>query len=385
SARTVLPGLWDTHTHPWPSSYGGRQTTGALTYGVTTTVSFGGFAHEQVRIREAVHSGQLAGPRLLTCGEPLDGSRAAYSMCRVHRTRAGLRRTLERGVALDWDTVKTYVRAPAWVMEEAARFAHERLGVRSGSHFLTPGILLGQDLTTHLQATQRAEAGHATTASGRAHQDVMAVYSARGADFSLVATPFTAAPLIGSAPELADDPRVTVVMAPWDAALVRLAAAQPPTADQLATLDTEIDVYRRVLAAGGAVALGTDAPLGPAGLSLHLGLRALRRSGLSAARALSTATVIPARVFGLGQHLGTVERGRLADLAIVDGDPFEDFDTLIRTVSCLRGGVVYETDDLIAATAAPTTAAAEPLAADRTDWLSVGTRMHRDGCCDPGV
>ncbi|MFF1637489.1 amidohydrolase family protein [Streptomyces sp. NPDC058246] len=379
SHRTVVPGLWDTHTHPWQSTYGGRQTAGQLTYGITTAVSLGGFAYEQARIREAVAGGQLAGPRLLTTGELLDGSRVAYSMGRAHRTEDGLRRSLERGAALDWDFVKTYVRAPGWVMAEAARFAHERLGVRSGSHLLSPGVQLGQDLTTHLQATQRAEFGHAITAAGRAYDDVVEIYSTRGVNFALIATPFTSAPLIGADPALADDPRVTAVMPPWDSAAVRQSAGVPPTAAQLDTLRTETDIYRRVLAAGGLVALGTDQPLVPVGLSLHLGLRALHRGGLSPAGALRTATALPARLFGLDGELGTVEPGKLADLTVVDGDPFTDFDTLVRTVSVLRGGTPYETADLVAAFEPSSRSAAT-----RDDWLDVGRLMRRDGCCDPG-
>ncbi|MER8008263.1 amidohydrolase family protein [Streptomyces sp. NPDC094149] len=378
SDRTVLPGLWDTHTHPWQSTYGGRQTVGQLTYGITTAVSLGGFAYEQARIREAVAAGQLAGPRLLATGELLDGARVAYSMGRAHRTRAGLRRSLARGAALDWDFVKTYVRAPGWVMREAARFAHEQLGVRTGGHLLSPGVQLGQDLTTHLQATQRAEFGHAVTASGRAYQDVVEIYTQRGVDFSLIATPFSAAPLLGADPGLADDPRVTVVMPPWDTAAVKQSAGVPPTAAQLATLRTETDIYRRILAAGGLVALGTDQPLVPVGLALHLGLRALHRGGLSPAQTLRTATVLPARLFGLDDELGTVEEGRLADLTVVDGDPFTDFATLVRTVAVLRGGVPCTTEELVAAfePTARRTAAAED------DWLGLGRLMRRDGCCD---
>ncbi|WP_235882632.1 amidohydrolase family protein, partial [Streptomyces apricus] len=383
SERTVVPGLWDAHTHPWQVTYGGRQTVGQLTYGITTAVSLGGFAHEQARIREAVAAGLLAGPRLLTTGELLDGSRVAYSMGRAHRTRQGLRRSLARAAALDWDFVKTYVRAPGWVMEEAARFAHERLGVRSGSHLLSPGVQLGQDLTTHLQATQRAEFGHATTPSGRAYQDVLEVYTARGVGFGLVATPFTSAPLLGADPGLADDPRVTAVMPPWDAALVRQGAGVPPSGDQLAALDTEIGVYRRILAEGGTVALGTDQPLVPVGLSLHLGLRALHRGGLSPAEALRTVTVLPARLFGLEDELGTLRPGRLADLTVVDGDPFTDFDTLVRTVAVLRGGVPYTTDGLVAAYEPLSPAVARGVA-DEEDWLGVGRLMRREGCCDAG-
>ncbi|MFH8468046.1 amidohydrolase family protein [Streptomyces sp. NPDC017991] len=384
SDKTVVPGLWDTHTHPWQVTYGGRQTVGQLTYGITTAVSLGGFAHEQARIREAVTSGQLAGPRLLTTGELLDGSRVAYSMGRAHRTREGLRRSLERGIALDWDFVKTYVRAPSWVMEEAARYGHERLGVRSGSHLLSPGVQLGQDLTTHLQATQRYEFGHASTSTGRAYQDLLEIYTARGVDFGLIATPFTSAPLLGADPGLADDPRVSAVMPPWDSALVRQGATVPPTAAQLATLRTETDIYRRILAAGGLVALGTDQPLVPVGLSLHLGLRALHRGGLSPAEALRTVTVLPARLFGLEGDLGTVRPGRLADLTVVDGDPFTDFDTLVRTVAVLRGGVPYTTHDLVAAYE-PVSEPATRHAAQEVDWLEVGRLMRLDGCCDGGL
>ena len=379
SERTVVPGLWDAHTHPWQYTYGGRQTALQLAYGITTAVSFGGFAYEQARLREAVAAGALAGPRLLATGELLDGPRVAYSMGRAHRTREGLRRSLDRAAALDWDFVKTYVRAPGWIMEEAARFAHDRLGVRSGSHLCTPGIQLGQDLTTHLQATQRLEFGHVTTGTGRAEQDVTEIYTA--SDFRLIATPFAAQPLVGADPSLAEDERVTRLMPPWDTALVRQLAGAPPTDAQLATLRAEIDIYRRILAGGGVVALGTDQPLAPVGLHLHVGLRALHRFGMSPAEALRTVTVLPARAFGADRDLGTLEVGKLADLTVVDGDPFTDFDSLVRTVSVLRGGVPFEQRKLVEAFPAPAGArAAHGRSAEH--WLEVGRQLRRDGCCD---
>ncbi|MFF8815408.1 amidohydrolase family protein [Streptomyces pactum] len=382
--RTVLPGLWDAHTHTRQYTYGGRQTALQLAYGITTAVSLGGSCYEQARIREAVAAGALAGPRLLTSGELLDGPRVAYSMGRAHRTRAGLRRSLSRGAALDWDFVKTYVRAPGWMMEEAARFAHERLGVRSGSHLCSPGVQLGQDLTTHLQATQRLEYGHATTAAGHAYQDVAEIYTGAGGPggpgtgFHLIATPFTALPLLGADPALARDERVTRLMPPWDTEFVRRTAGRPPTDAQLTTLGREIGVYRRILAGGGLVALGTDAPLVPVGLHLHLALRALHRYGLTATEALRTATVLPARVFGADRDLGTLEVGKVADLVVVDGDPFEDFGALVRTVTVLRAGTRYEQRDLVHAF--PAAGAVHGAAARQ--WLEAGRTLREDACCD---
>ncbi|GAA0397293.1 amidohydrolase family protein [Streptomyces luteireticuli] len=381
SRRTVIPGLWDAHTHPWQITYGGRQTALQLAYGITTAVSLGGASYEQARIREAVAAGELAGPRLLTCGELLDGARVAYSMGRAHRTREGLRRSLSRAEALDWDFVKTYVRAPGWIIEESARFAHEKLGVRTGSHLCSPGIQLGQDLTTHLQATQRLEFGHATTATGRAFEDVQEIYTRT--DFRLIATIFTSVPLLGSAPALAEDPRVTRLMPPWDVELVRKTAGEKPTDDQLATLRREVEVYRRVLSGGGLVALGTDAPLVPVGLSLHMGLRALHRHGLSAAEALRTATLLPARAFGAERDLGSLEPGKLADMTVVDGDPFDDFDTLVRTESVLRGGVPFAQDELVAAYGGDQAPALRGGSTTHgEDWREVGRRLRRDSCCD---
>ncbi|UCM86464.1 amidohydrolase family protein [Streptomyces marincola] len=385
SARTVVPGLWDAHVHPWQSTYGGRQTALQLAYGITTNVSLGGFAHEQARIREAVAAGELVGPRLLTTGELLDGARVAYSMGRAHRTPEGLRRSLSRAADLDWDFVKTYVRAPYWIMREAADFAHQRLGVRAGSHFCSPGVQSGQDLTTHLQATNRRESGTATSATGRVGQDVTEIYTAT--DFHLVATPFTALPLLGADPGLADDPRVTALMPAWDTDLVRERAGRPPTAGELATLDTETAVYRRILERGALVALGTDQPLVPVGLHLHLGLRALHRAGLTPAAALRTATAIPARVFGADADLGTLEPGKLADLTVVDGDPFTDFASLTRTVTAVRGGHVHHRDDLVRAFTEEGgragTGPALPGTAGPEHWHEVAERMRRDGCCVP--
>ncbi|MGR4879474.1 amidohydrolase family protein [Streptomyces sp. LARHCF249] len=377
SAGTVLPGLWDSHVHPYPYTYGARQGTLHLAYGVTTAVSLGGSAYEQARLREDIRARRLAGPRLLAGGELLDGSRVAYSMGRAHRTRAGFARSLARAEALDWDVVKTYVRAPYALMEEAARFAHERLGVLAGSHLCAPGVQAGQDLTTHLVATERAEYGHGATPMGHTYQDTLEVYTRGG--FDLVATPFTALPLIGADPELAADARVTALMPPWDVEAVRAAAAQPPTAAQSEVLEREVTTYRRLLAGGGRLVLGTDAPLTPVGLHLHLALRALHRYGLSPAEALATVTRTPARVFGVADHLGTVEPGRIADLTLVDGDPFADFADLIRVRATVRGGTLGERADLERAFIHP--AAPGPAAGD---WRTVLHQMLRDGCCTGG-
>ncbi|MEU1404144.1 amidohydrolase family protein [Streptomyces sp. NPDC005728] len=373
SEQTVIPGLFDSHTHPYNATYGARQGLTALAYGITTTACLGGPLYEAVRLRESAATGRSLGPRQLACAELIDGSRTAYSMGRAHRTPAGVARTLQRATALDVDFVKTYVRAPGQVMAQAAEAAH-RLGVPCGSHLCSPGRSAGQDLTTHLQATQRLPHGHASTPLGHIHQDLVQQYA--DGSYCLVATPFTAQCLLGDDPGLADDPRVTHLMPPWDVAAVRDRADAAPTAPQRSALAVEMAGYRRLAAQGAVPALGTDSPLVPVGLSLHLALRALHAHGFTVAQALHCATSVPARLFGLGSDLGTVQEGRIADLTVVNGDPFTDFTTLVDTPLVVRDGILHHQSDLTDAHQRR-----DHLAPRGATWLEVAHGLRRGSCC----
>jgi hypothetical protein len=60
------------------------------------------------------------------------------------------------------------------------------------------------------------------------------------------------------------------------------------------------------------------------GFSLHEELEWLVKAGLTPVEALQTATLSPARYLGKEKELGTVERGKLADLVLLDNNPLED-------------------------------------------------------------
>jgi imidazolonepropionase-like amidohydrolase len=74
-------------------------------------------------------------------------------------------------------------------------------------------------------------------------------------------------------------------------------------------------------AAGVRIASGHDwNPLWNAAIEIVR----MSRHGLSASESLTAATATAAQALGLGEHVGTVEAGKLADLLVVDGDPLED-------------------------------------------------------------
>src|SRR6266576_3167227 len=60
------------------------------------------------------------------------------------------------------------------------------------------------------------------------------------------------------------------------------------------------------------------------GLSLHEELQRFVAAGFTPLEALQTATLNPARFFGMETQLGTVEEGKLADLVVLSGNPLED-------------------------------------------------------------
>ena len=69
---------------------------------------------------------------------------------------------------------------------------------------------------------------------------------------------------------------------------------------------------------------GTDAPELTPGFSLHDELELLVKAGLTPLEALQAATINPAKFLGLLDSLGTVEKGKLADLVLLDANPLED-------------------------------------------------------------
>jgi imidazolonepropionase-like amidohydrolase len=104
----------------------------------------------------------------------------------------------------------------------------------------------------------------------------------------------------------------------WSPLLVELAEYNLEQADL---------TLRAARAAGVRIAMGYDwAPLGGNAIEI---VRMVRH-GLTEHEALVAATATAADALGLGAHVGTVEPGKLADLLVVDGDPLEDCELLLR-------------------------------------------------------
>lgn len=68
----------------------------------------------------------------------------------------------------------------------------------------------------------------------------------------------------------------------------------------------------------------------------------LVRSGLSTEAALASLTLHPARAIGFGDRLGSIEKGKDADLVFFDGDPLDPHSTIQRVM--ILGETVWEAE-----------------------------------------
>ncbi len=100
--------------------------------------------------------------------------------------------------------------------------------------------------------------------------------------------------------------------------------------------------FAAAVASGMKIAAGTDAgtPFNRHGdLSSELAL--MVEHGLSTMQTLVAATSGAAENLGMGQDIGTLAVGRLADLVVVDGDPVADITATARVVLVVKDGVVF--------------------------------------------
>jgi imidazolonepropionase-like amidohydrolase len=88
----------------------------------------------------------------------------------------------------------------------------------------------------------------------------------------------------------------------------------------------EFDAMKLAAQAGLKVAMGTDAAVMPHGWNLNE-LAHMANNGFTPAQTLHAATLSAAELMGWEERLGSLEPGKVADVVVVDGDPF-DFETL---------------------------------------------------------
>jgi imidazolonepropionase-like amidohydrolase len=100
--------------------------------------------------------------------------------------------------------------------------------------------------------------------------------------------------------------------------------------------------------AGVSIATGTDAgnPLTLHGPAIYAEMEAMQASGMTPMQVIVASTSTASRAMGLDKQVGTVEKGKDADLVIVAGDPSADVANFRKLRYVVRAGVVRNVNDL---------------------------------------
>ena len=101
--------------------------------------------------------------------------------------------------------------------------------------------------------------------------------------------------------------------------------------------------FKKALAAGVPLPFGSGAGPFPHGTQGDQ-FAYLVKWGMTPVQALRTAMTVGADTIGWGADVGTLEKGKFADLVAVTGDPLADITEMSRVKFVMKGGVVVRND-----------------------------------------
>src|SRR5712692_6468612 len=110
----------------------------------------------------------------------------------------------------------------------------------------------------------------------------------------------------------------------------------------LSLRDQEETRFREILQSGVRYAVGTDSMHG----LLWFEMATLVRFGVRPMDAIRAGTAWAAQACAVGDGVGTLESGKLADVVAVEGDPLRDIEALSRVQLVVKGGRRYENRSL---------------------------------------
>ena len=358
--RTLLPGLFDAHGHLFPDA--GLLNLAA---GVTTVRDMGNVNDELLALKRRWDEGLESGPRVVPLGF-IEGKSAFSSNFGI------LAATLDDAKrAVDWYAVRGYTQVklynsihPDWAQPLAA-YAHEK-GLRVGGHvpaFLRAeqAVLSGYDEINHinqvmlnffvkpeddtrtlLRFTLVGEKAGELELDGPKVKSFIELLLQRGTLVDPTAGTFEAMYLQRNGQP---NPSLASVAEHLPVTFRRslLSAQMDISSDEIAmryqrSYAAMLALIVRLHRAGVPLLAGTD---DFAGFALHRELELYVKAGIPAPEVLRIATLNGARYTGTLADRGTIERGKLADLVLVDGDPTTRIEDIRRTSLVFKGGVAF--------------------------------------------
>lgn len=366
--KYVIPGLWDMHVHSGGYEAGKKNLPKVLALGITGVRDMGSPLDEVLRLRQELREGRIAGPRMVVAGPLLQGPLPfkiplIMSVASDSEARAAVRYLKTRGVdfikvhdalpanlyfAIASESKKQRIPFAGHVPPSVTALEASNAGQRSIEHLggRFYGVLLScsNRETELIDKIREIVRGVLDSLSAQREPDDSEIFRSTftrplldSFDRLKAATLFATFRSNGTwqVPTLVGQPiRDAVNGGRKDLTDVDIRYGK-------LLMKKQLDVVGKMNRAGVKLMAGTDLPLDHP--RLHDELALLVEAGLTPLEALQSATRNPAAFLGMLDSLGTVERGKVADLVILDANPLANIRNSAKIHAVVLAGRMVET------------------------------------------
>jgi Tol biopolymer transport system component len=337
TGKTIMPGLVDVHAHIWPA-WNIHKTQvweylANLAYGVTTTRDPQTATTDVLSYRDMVETGQMVGPRVFGTGP---GVFLQDNVQSLEDARDVLKR-----YSYYWNTrtIKQYMAGNRQQRQWIIMAAREQK--------LLPTLEGGLDLKLNLTQVLDGYPGlEHTLPIMPLYKDVVQLVAQSG----IVYTPTLLVQYGGPWAENyfyeSTDVHADTKMRRFtphpdlDSTVLR----RPWFHEQEYSFPLAAKVLADVVNAGGKVGLGGHGQR--QGIQCHWELWAIGSGGMPNGEVLKVGTIYGAEAIGMAKDIGSLEKGKLADLIVLDRNPLENIRNTNSVRYVMKNGELYDGETL---------------------------------------
>jgi Amidohydrolase family len=377
AGKFLIPGLWDMHVHTFFGTWvpGGRDVTLPLfvANGITGVRDMGSELDLILQARGDIATGKLLGPRMVVAGPMLDGPKTQFPASIAITTPEDGRRAVDMLVSrgVDFIKIQSYVPRDAYFaiadecknknitfvghVPDAIRGSEaSNAGQKSFEHLI--GIFEGSSTVEDVLLKGPKGPGRFLDTYDASREAALIALLAKNQTWQCPTLYWERGQWLVDVIDVNKDPDAKYAPAFWrekswprfTQSIIKELDTDPlPVREKF--VEHELEIVRKLKAAGVPFLAGTDTPAGVdviPGFSLHLELQRLVDAGFTPLEALQTATVNPARFLGRTADLGTVEKGKLADLVLLEADPTKDIRNTQKIAGVVLNGHYFSRPDL---------------------------------------
>ncbi len=344
SGKYVLPGLWDMHAHFEQAEWGPAY----LAAGVTTVRDCGNEFDYINAVKNAIDGGYGIGPDILKAGI-IDGkgpfALGIIQADNVSEATTAVNRYKDNGFV----QIKIYSSVKPAVVKAICSEAH-RLGLTVTGHIplgmnLEQAVDSGMDMVNHIQYVSTLLKKNTTTGkidfADSANIAVMKFLK----DHHTVIDPTLGVYELAFRPVKDDitdiEPDFNSLPSPLKPLFINTGS---DTEAEIARGKKAMAAFMQVVDAlhknGIPVVVGTD--MGFPGYSVFREMELYVASGMTPIDAIRSATIVPATVMKRATSLGSVEKGKNADLILVDRNPMDNIRNIRSVSAVIKDGKLYD-------------------------------------------